>query len=69
MGHRGRRDRRDWASFRHAPWWGTGATVGAVIAVTWRTFVTRPGGDVGHRGRRDRRDRGNGTPSALPWPP
>ena len=44
MGHRGRRDRRDWASFRHAPWWGTGATVGAVIAVTWRTFVTRPGG-------------------------
>jgi hypothetical protein len=36
--------------------------VGAVIAVTWRAFVTRPGGDGGHRGRRDRRDRSNGTP-------
>ena len=42
--------------------WGTVATVGAVIAVTWRAFVTRPGGDGGHRGRRDRRDRGNGIP-------
>jgi hypothetical protein len=36
--------------------------VGAVIAVTWRAFVTRPGGDGGHRGRCDRRDRGNGIP-------
>ena len=36
--------------------------MGAVTAVTWRAFVTRPGGDGGHRGRRDRRDRGDGIP-------
>ena len=35
--------------------------MGAVIAVTWRAFGTRPGGDAGYHGRRDRRDRGNGT--------
>jgi hypothetical protein len=37
MSHRGRRDRRDWVSFRHAPGGGTGATVGAVTAVTVAT--------------------------------
>ena len=33
----GHRDRRDRASFRHAPWGGTPATVGAVTAVTAAT--------------------------------
>ena len=62
MGHRGRRDRRDWASFHHVPWGDRGHR-GRRDRRDLASLRHAPReGDGGHRGRRDRRDRGNGTP-------